>query len=201
MAKKTPIKTIKSTVEKRGPGQPTKYRSEFCQMLIDHMSKGGSFESFGADAQCHRQTLYEWEETHPEFSDAKKIGRERSLKFYEEMGKMIATGQLRMVRSETPMLDSNEKVVVDPNGNVVYKKEYMPAHASAGAWAFMMKNMHKWTDNRNIALSGDGKGAPIKVQPVQRSPYDDLKEIQEVQKVLKEIEDARKPIESIKITD
>ncbi len=124
-----------------------------------------------------------------------------SLKFYEEMGKMIATGQLRMLKSEKPMLDKKGKVVLDPNGNIMYEREYMPAHASTGAWAFMLKNLHKWHDNKNIAISGDGQGAPIKLQPVARSPYDDLREIKEVQKVLKELDDARKPIDAIKITD
>lgn len=36
------------------------------------MSKGLSFETFGALVGHHKQTLYEWVESFPEFGDAKK---------------------------------------------------------------------------------------------------------------------------------
>ncbi len=64
----------KKPVNKKKPaakmGRPTEYRPEYCQQLITHMAKGGSFESFGADANCHRGTLYDWEAAHPDFADA-----------------------------------------------------------------------------------------------------------------------------------
>jgi hypothetical protein len=65
-------------------------------MVIDHMSKGYSFESFGADVNCSRKTLYNWAEENPEFMDAKKVGEEKALKFLET----IAIGHLRGIQNE-----------------------------------------------------------------------------------------------------
>lgn len=67
-------------------GRPTKYRPEYCQMLIDHMSQGLSYESFAATIDTHRATLYRWEEEYPDFCDSKKIGLEKSLIWWEKQG-------------------------------------------------------------------------------------------------------------------
>lgn len=67
-------------------GRPTKYKPEYCQMLIDHMSQGLSFESFAADVDTWAGTLYRWEEAHPEFREAKRKGFEKCRKFYEKAG-------------------------------------------------------------------------------------------------------------------
>lgn len=67
-------------------GQPSKYEERFCDALINHMSEGLSFESFGAHVPCDRDTLYEWAKVHPEFSDAKKLGVLASLYFWEQLG-------------------------------------------------------------------------------------------------------------------
>jgi hypothetical protein len=59
--------------------RPTLFREEYCQMLIDHMSKGLSFESFAAVINVNRDTLYDWRARHDIFLDAQKIGREKQL--------------------------------------------------------------------------------------------------------------------------
>ncbi len=190
MAKKPKLLPAPKTVQKHPGGAPTKYRPQFCQMLMDHMKQGGSFESFGAIAECHRDTLYAWLEPHPEFSDAKKRGTDLSLKFYEEMGKMIATGQMRRLVKEEPMVDKKGKPMLNPaTGEVMYKREYAPAVTSTGAWVFMLKNMHGWRDQRNLQVSGDGQGGPIKLQAVEMSAEEKLKEIREMHKFLSEVGD------------
>ena len=82
-------------------GRPTKYRPEFCEDLIEHMRGGGSVESFGAflgekygnaSAIC-KDTVYEWAERYPDFSDAKKIGTAFARKFYEDIGKRGMKGE------------------------------------------------------------------------------------------------------------
>lgn len=50
------------------------------------MNFGYSFESFGAEVNVCRDTLYEWERTHESFSYAKKIGTLKSLKRFETIG-------------------------------------------------------------------------------------------------------------------
>lgn len=72
--------------KKKGRGQPTKYRPEYCERLVEHMTKGLSFESFAAQVDVSRDTLYEWAHKHPDFSDAKGRGDSKARLFWEEMG-------------------------------------------------------------------------------------------------------------------
>lgn len=67
-------------------GRPTKYKEEYCQMLIDHMAKGFSFESFAGLISVNRDTIYHWETLFPAFSDAKKEAFSKSRLFWEQAG-------------------------------------------------------------------------------------------------------------------
>ncbi len=78
-------------VEDKG-GAPTKYEPRFCQMLIARCKNGKSFESFGSEVGVDRDTLYEWAKEHREFSDAKAIGKQHLLDFYEEATRNAALG-------------------------------------------------------------------------------------------------------------
>lgn len=76
-------------------GRPSLYKPEYCQMLIDHMAQGYPFETFAAQLGTHRYTLYRWVDEHPAFSDAKKIGTEKSLGYMLDMGRKLATGEVQ----------------------------------------------------------------------------------------------------------
>lgn len=67
-------------------GRPSKYKPEYCQLLIEHMEKGFSFESFAGIVGTCRQTIYTWTEDYPEFLDAKKEASGRCQVFWEEQG-------------------------------------------------------------------------------------------------------------------
>lgn len=67
-------------------GKPSLYKPEYCQMLIEHMKQGYSYETFAVDIGVHRDTLYEWEKVHPEYSDTKKRAVLASQKQWEEWG-------------------------------------------------------------------------------------------------------------------
>lgn len=69
-------------------GRPTKYKEEFCQMLIDHMSEGYSFDSFAGIVEVNIDTLYEWAKVQKKFSDAKNIGTAKSMAWWERIGRM-----------------------------------------------------------------------------------------------------------------
>ena len=74
-------------------GAPSKYKEEYPDMLIQHMSQGFSFESFGASPVCvHKDTLYQWLKKHQNFADAKKRAELESLKFWEDLGIKGAKG-------------------------------------------------------------------------------------------------------------
>lgn len=67
-------------------GRPTKYKRAYCQMVIDHMEQGFSFESFAGLIGTHKQTIYDWRNTHPEFSDSVKIAFEKCRVWWEKQG-------------------------------------------------------------------------------------------------------------------
>lgn len=73
--------------------RPTKFEDEYCDMLIEHMSKGLSFESFAGVVDVCKQTLYNWKNDHPEFLDAVNRGTEKSRLFWERLGIAGAAGK------------------------------------------------------------------------------------------------------------
>lgn len=68
-------------------GRPTKYKQKYCQMLIDHMAEGYSFESFGGVIEVSEKTLYNWEVEFPEFLHSKNIGVQKSMIWWERVGR------------------------------------------------------------------------------------------------------------------
>lgn len=67
-------------------GRPTKYNAEYCELVVLHMSQGKALRSFGPKIGVHLDTLYEWQSTHKDFSEAIKQGRDRQYAFLEEKG-------------------------------------------------------------------------------------------------------------------
>jgi hypothetical protein len=86
--KETRGQKIKRKIEewKARNGRPTDYRPEFCEMLIEHMRKGYSFDTFGAEVFCGNTTLYRWVEQYQDFRDAKEIGTKLSHEWWERQG-------------------------------------------------------------------------------------------------------------------
>lgn len=70
----------------------TKYKPEFCQRLIAHMSEGFSYASFAGLIGVNRDTLYEWEKKHEDWAEAKKLGFSACALFWEKIGINLATG-------------------------------------------------------------------------------------------------------------
>lgn len=62
-------------------GAPTKYKPEYCDLLVEHMGKGYSFESFAGldEVNVDRDTLYSWRDAQPNFYDALRRGRSKQL--------------------------------------------------------------------------------------------------------------------------
>ena len=70
-----------------------KYREEFCVKLIEHLSKGLSYSTFGATVNVTKQTLYDWEKKHFEWKRAKDIGMQKAQQFFETRLVAISSGQ------------------------------------------------------------------------------------------------------------
>lgn len=114
----------KKDAEPAKVGRPTKYKPEYCEMLIEHMSQGYSYETFGAVVDCSKQTVYDWEEHFPEFVDAKKRAFTKCQQFWEKLG-------------------------ID---NIISRssREYGSETLNTGVWVFNMKNRFKWTDRVEV---------------------------------------------------
>lgn len=55
-------------------GRPTKYKPEYCEQVIEYMRTGAAKKELALELNIHIDTLYEWSEVHPEFSEAIKKG-------------------------------------------------------------------------------------------------------------------------------
>lgn len=64
-------------------GRPSEYKPTYCNEIIELMATGLSLTAAGADLGFARDTMYEWREQHPEFSDAVKIGQAKRQLFLE----------------------------------------------------------------------------------------------------------------------
>lgn len=110
--KKPPVKPSKQP-EQPEPGQPTKYKPEYCQQLIDYFSiepleiireqeitdtDGGKyisrrlpqrfpwFEGFARKIGVHRNTLKNWCAEHPEFAEAYETAKDLQREFLVDIG-------------------------------------------------------------------------------------------------------------------
>lgn len=155
------LMSAKKSEPKKPNGRPSEYKPEYCGQLIEHMRGGGSIEAFAGVVGKAKQTIYNWCEEHPEFLDARKEGEGLLNQFYEGLGKTMAAGQLRAVKSERPILDKKGKPVIDPaTGRPMMEREYEHVTGSAAAWIFLTKNLLGWRDKREIS-GPDGGSIPV----------------------------------------
>lgn len=66
--------------------QPTKYKPEYCELLIKHMGQGLSFRSFAGEVSCGIRTIYDWCDKYPEFKSAKEIAVAKCELYYNRLG-------------------------------------------------------------------------------------------------------------------
>ena len=71
-------------------GRPTKYKPEYCEAIIDHMSEGASMTSFAASIGVARSTINEWIDNNPEFSESVKVGKAVCAAWWERVGRKNA---------------------------------------------------------------------------------------------------------------
>ncbi len=79
---------------KNSIGRPSAYKPKFCQMLIDHMKQGYSFESFAGVVAVSRVTIYSWLKKYDEFREAKEVALSLNRLFWEQIGIDAVKGQV-----------------------------------------------------------------------------------------------------------
>ena len=73
-------------------GRPTKYKPEYCESVISHMSSGASLTSFAAEIEVSRSTINLWIDEHPEFMESVKRAKAKCAAWWERQGREGATG-------------------------------------------------------------------------------------------------------------
>jgi len=79
------------------PGQPTKYKPEYCQEVVSFLGQGHSVRAFAGQVKVTTESIYTWMHEYPEFSDAVKLGKAACVKWYEQFFKAMAAGQIRPI--------------------------------------------------------------------------------------------------------
>jgi len=110
----------------RKKGRPSTYKPQYCDDLIAHMRGGLSFESFAGKIGKSRDTIYEWEAVHKDFTDAKKIGEGLCQVWWENAGIAGMLG-LKQTKDGIPL-----------------------GMFSPAIWIFNMKNRFNWRDKREL---------------------------------------------------
>lgn len=64
-------------------GRPSEYDPSYCDLARDFMSKGYSISALAGEIGVNRDSLYEWEKVHPDFSDALKQSRYMRIRALE----------------------------------------------------------------------------------------------------------------------
>ena len=73
-------------------GRPSKYDESFCDQVIDLGKQGLSITQIAFELDIHKDTLYDWKKTKPEFSDAIKKARDYAQGFWENALRTAALG-------------------------------------------------------------------------------------------------------------
>lgn len=67
-------------------GRPTDYSPGLCGRVVELGRLGKSHAQIAADLDVSRQTLYNWQEAHPEFLDAITYARDLAQAWFEDKG-------------------------------------------------------------------------------------------------------------------
>jgi len=98
-----------------------KYDKRYCGLLIEHMSKGYSYQSFSGVLGVNPSCVDQWE-AKPEWLEAKKIAFSKCQLFWEKLG--------------------IDHVIGESTAGVGSKS------LNASAWIFNMKNRFGWRDKQ-----------------------------------------------------
>ena len=102
---------------KRRPGAPSKYKPAFKEEIVSLMAQGFSLTAAASDIGVHRDTVYHWEATIPEFSDAIKLARGKRQMFlerrlYSAKAGHVVTSSIFALKNAAPK-DWSDKQEVD----------------------------------------------------------------------------------------
>ena len=107
-------------------GRPKRpYLEEYGPMLIEHMEKGLSFESFAGVLRTGKEQIYNWLKSEEDFANAKKVGDMLCMLFWEKLGIAGTIGDKKIKSFNT------------------------------GTWIFNMKNRFGWSEKKETTIKGE----------------------------------------------
>lgn len=81
---------------KKGPGgRPTKYKPEFCAVVVASASEGKGLATIARELGVMRETMWRWGNAHSEFRNALKEAYEAGMSWWEEQGRMATFGAVQ----------------------------------------------------------------------------------------------------------
>jgi hypothetical protein len=123
--------------------EKSKYKPEYCALLISHSEDGGDFRSFAGVVRVNRDTLYRWLKHHPEFAEAREEAEEILYKWWVDTGKKA-------------LYDTTIK---NEDGSLVSHR------INPTMYIWMTKNILGWRDKQEIAATvTNGNDARIEDQ-------------------------------------
>ena len=66
--------------------RPSLYNPDYCERVLGWGAEGKSVTWMAAQLDVSRETIYEWERVHPEFSDALTRARAKCQAWWEDQG-------------------------------------------------------------------------------------------------------------------
>jgi transposase-like protein len=82
-------------------GRPSKYKEEFCELVVELGKEGKSYTAIAAEIGVVRDTLYDWMDVYPDFSYAMKRSRQEAQEWWEGVLRKQATGEAETGASAT----------------------------------------------------------------------------------------------------
>ena len=77
-------------------GRPTKYDAKLCKLLPAMFANGESVSEVCAELGITKETFFQWEKLHPDFSDSYKKGKELSEAWWAKLGRSGAMGRAKI---------------------------------------------------------------------------------------------------------
>lgn len=85
----------KERPEEKSPGRPSKYRTKYCQEIVELARKGQTFQMIACGWGVHVDSLHEWAKAYPEFSEAKKLAKQCMEAHMQQIGLAGMLGKIK----------------------------------------------------------------------------------------------------------
>lgn len=118
-------------------GRPKKYDPKYCKEIVNWMARGFSIMSFAGKIGVDERTIYYWVAKYPDLNQAIKIGKAKSVLFWERVGMLGLMGKIQGFSAVTWIFQMknrwgwSDKLSVDlDNTSSEIEKENQPKETS-----------------------------------------------------------------------